>query len=94
MYRHIVLTKFNDPDIAAPEASRRLLALQARIPEIAAMETHFDIEHTARSYDMVLLTAFRSREDYLVYADHPDHCLVKAYIGEHACGSVIIDYED
>lgn len=93
MLRHIVLTKFIHPDTEAAEASRRLLALKDRIPEIVSMETHFDILHSDRSYDLILIADFRSMEDFLVYADHPEHVEVKKYIAAHRSGSVTMDYE-
>ena len=93
MLKHLVLTKFNHPETEAAEASRRLLALRDRIPEIVSMETHFDILHTDRSYDLILIATFRTMEDYLVYADHPEHVEVKKYIAAHRTGSVTMDYE-
>ena len=93
MFKHLVLTKFVHPETEAKEASRRLLALKDRIPEIVSMETHFDILHTDRSYDLILIATFRTMEDYLVYADHPEHVEVKKYIAAHRTGSVTMDYE-
>ena len=93
MLKHLVLTKFVHPETEAAEASRRLLALQSRIPEIVSMETHFDILHSDRSYDLILIATFRTMEDFLVYADHPEHVEVKKYIAAHRTGSVTMDYE-
>ena len=93
MIKHIILTKFTDPETAVPEASRRLLALKDKIPQIVDMEVGADFLHSSRSYDMGLIVTFRTREDLAVYADHPDHALVKEYIHAHREGTVSVDFE-
>ncbi len=93
MIKHIVLTKFRDPDEAAPEAARRLLALPAAIPEIVSMEAGRDFMGSERSYDLGLIVTFKTKADLAVYADHPAHAEVKQYIHAHRTGSVTVDYE-
>ena len=93
MIRHIVLTKFADPETAAPAAMEKLKSLVPLIPEIVSLEVGRDVLHSERSYDIGLTVTFRSMEDLARYADHPAHVEVKKYIHAHRTGSVTVDYE-
>ena len=93
MIKHIIFTKFTDPDVAVPEASKRLLALKEKIPQIRTMEVGRDFLHSDRSFDMALIVTFDTKEDLAVYADHPAHVLVKEYIHAHRLATAAVDYE-
>ena len=93
MVKHIVFTKFKEPDRAVPAARRMLMALPKEIPEILSMETGRDFLGSSRSWDMALVATFDSREALAVYADHPAHQAVKAYIHAERTDSATVDYE-
>ena len=93
MVKHIVFTKFKEPDRAVPTARALLAALSKEIPEIRSMETGRDFLGSARSWDMALVATFDSREALAVYADHPAHQAVKAYIHAARTDSATVDYE-
>lgn len=93
MIKHIVLTKFENPDEAAPVAMAKLKSLAGVIPEIVSLEVGRDVLHSERSYDIGLVVTFASMADLAVYADHPAHVAVKEYIHAHRTGSVTVDYE-
>lgn len=93
MVKHIVLTKFKEPEKAVPVARAMLAALKNEIPEILSLETGRDFLGSARSWDMALVVTFDSREALAVYADHPAHQAVKAYIHAARTDSATVDYE-
>jgi len=93
MVKHIVFTKFENPDEQAPVASKNLLALKDRIPQIRSIETGRDFKHSERSYDLALIVTFDNREDLEIYDKHPEHEKVRAYIKEHRTASATVDFE-
>ncbi len=93
MIRHIVFTKFEAPDENVPAARALLEALPEKIPEIVTLETGRDFLCSERSWDMALVVTFKTREDLAVYAGHPEHQKVKAYIHAHRKASATVDYE-
>ncbi len=93
MIKHIVFTKFESPAEQAPEASRQLLALKDRIPQIRTIETGFDFKHSERSFDLALIVTFDSKEDLEIYDKHPEHEKVRAYIKAHRTATATVDFE-
>lgn len=79
--RHVVV--FNWKPEATAEQRRavpeRLAALPAAIPELAAYAFGDDAGINEGNGDFAVVADFATREDYLVYRDHPDH---KAAIAE------------
>ena len=63
MIKHIVFTKFENPDEQAPKASEMLLALKDTIPQIRTIETGRDFKHSERSFDLALIVTFDTKED-------------------------------
>ena len=72
MVRHVVLMRFTDPG-DAPEAQRRLAALDGVVPELLALETGLDVLRTEASYDLFLATTHDSLDGLQRYAEHPAH---------------------
>ena len=93
MIKHIVFTKFENPAEQAPEASRQLLALKDKIPQIRTIETGFDFKHSERSFDLALIVTFDSKEDLEIYDKHPEHEKVRAYIKAHRTATATVDFE-
>lgn len=93
MVKHIVFTKFENPDEQAPVASKNLLALKALIPQIRTIETGRDFKHSERSYDLALIVTFDNRGDLEIYDKHPEHEKVRAYIKAHRTASATVDFE-
>ena len=57
------------------------------------MEIDCDISHTEMSYDMMLTTEFESVEAMKVYAEHPAHQKVRAYVKAVREARVVLDCE-
>ena len=93
MIKHIVFTKFENPAEQAPEASRQLLALKDKIPQIVTIETGLDVLHSERSFDLALIVTFNTREDLKIYDHHPEHEAVRAYIKAHRTATATVDFE-
>ena len=70
-----------------------LFALLPVIGEIKKMEIGFDISHTDMSADLVLITEFESTEELKIYAEHPEHLKVSAYVRKVIECRKVIDFE-
>ena len=99
MIRHIVMWKFKDEGEGKSREENlnivrdSLYALTNIIPEIKKMEIGFDITHSDMSADMVLLTEFENVEEMKVYATHPEHLKVAAYVRRVIESRTVIDVE-
>ena len=93
MIKHIVFTKFKNPDENVPAARAMLELLPQKIPEIVSLETGRDFLSSARSWDMALVVTFHTRAALDIYAEHPAHQEVKQYIHAHWLDSATVDYE-
>ena len=97
MIRHVVLWKFKEEAEGKSKAENMqivrdaLFALLPVIPELKLMEIDFDISHTDMSYDMMLTTEFESLEAMKVYADHPAHKKVQAYVAAVREARIVLD---
>ena len=95
MVRHIVCFKLKDNSIEAKEEAKKiLLSMKGRIPYLKNIEVGCDYLNSERSYDVVLITDFLSKEDAESYQTDEYHCsVVKPYMHEKRTASVAIDYE-
>ena len=99
MIRHVVMWKLKD---SAEGKSREenielirkeLYALLPIIPEIKKMEIGFDVKRTDASADLVLETEFDSLDTLAIYAEHPEHLAVGAFVRAVTNTRVVIDFE-
>ena len=99
MIKHVVMWKFRDEAeghtrLENMEIVReKLYSLVPIIPEIKKMEVGFDLKHTEFSMDLMLMTEFDSLETLAIYADHPDHLAVGAYVRAVTEKRVVLDCE-
>ncbi|MET0910019.1 MAG: Dabb family protein [Ilumatobacteraceae bacterium] len=86
-FRHVVMFTWNDDvDPAHADAVGAALAtLPGLIPEIAAYRHGPDAGVNEGNFDYVVVADFATRDDYLVYRDHPDH---RAFIAAMITGRV------
>lgn len=93
MFRHIVLYKLkNKGDASAMK--ERFLSMPKNIPQIVTVETGIDSLCTERSFDISLSVTFNSKEDYLVYKDHPYHLsYVVPFVHSAVEKAVSVDFE-
>lgn len=93
MIKHIVFTKFQNPEASVPVVREMLEALPASIPEIRTLETGADVMHSERSFDMALIVTVDSLDDLKIYDQHPEHLKVREYIKAHRTASATVDFE-
>ncbi len=98
MVKHIVMFKLasnadgNSRDVNAGIMKERLEALQDKIPELFSIEVGLNIIDDPAGYDVVLSTAFQSKNDLMVYAGHQDHLEVVAFIKKVIEKRTAVDY--
>ncbi|AHD06531.1 stress responsive A/B barrel domain protein [Paenibacillus larvae subsp. larvae DSM 25430] len=92
---HIVFFKLKDRSPEAVERTAEVLRnMKGRIPELLDIEVGKDIVHSERSYDLALVTKFKSLSDMNAYQAHPVHQGVLAHMREVLDSpSVCVDYE-
>ncbi len=97
MIKHVVMWKFKEEAEGKTKAENmewvreHLYALVPIIPEIRSIEIGFDIHHTEMSMDLMLLTEFDSMETLKIYAEHPEHQKVSAYVRKVIETRVVLD---
>ena len=95
MITHIVFFKLSDPTSESiTKVREKLLSMQGQIPQLRHLEAGIDFIHSARSYDVALVTKFDSRDDLQAYQVHPYHAGEVVPLMKSLCSSVVsVDYE-
>ena len=88
MIRHIVMWKIKDEaegmgkeEIMA-KISADLLALKDKIPVVRGVEVSPSLTRGDMCYDMGLIVSLEKLEDLPLYANHPEHLKVRAFISK------------
>jgi len=100
MVKHLVLFKLADQ---AEGKSKREIALNIK-NDLEALKDKIDVVRNIKvylndtksasgNYDIILDSEFESIEDVKIYANHPDHLVVAAYIANVRTERAAIDYE-
>ncbi len=66
--------------------------LPGKIPEIDELEAGLDISKSPASYEIGLMTKFRSMEDLETYRVHPDHQKVISFVQKTTSARAVTDY--
>ena len=93
MIRHIVMFRIKDEykkDI--PDIVEKFYGMKGKIEGMVNLEAGADFLHSERSYDVALVTEFKSREAFEAYQTHPVHMPVKKRMHEVRSASVACDY--
>lgn len=100
MIKHIVMWKLLEEangttkEENAKEFKRQLEALPALIPEIISLEVGIGYKPAEGAvFDMVLTTTHETKEDLVIYAEHPEHMKVVAFAGGIVAERRAVDYE-
>lgn len=94
MIKHIVMYKLKDnSEQNAKDLRDKFLSMRGKIDVLKDIESGVDILHTARSFDVVLVCTFDSREDMESYQNHPVHIPVKEYVKERIVEAKAVDFE-
>ena len=71
-----------------------LLSMKEHVKMLTDIEVGIDFLHSNRSYDIILETYFKTKEDLEAYQNDVYHCqVVKTHMHRHAISSIAIDYE-
>ena len=98
MIAHIVMwriraTEENSKEENIQQVKQRLEALPPLIAEISEYEIGVNTVQSARAYDMVLVSRFKSWEDLKKYGAHSEHAKVVEFIGSVSEQAAVVDYE-
>ncbi len=94
MVVHIVMFDFKEENRAQNlyHVKELLEALPPQIKELASMEVGIDFSKSERSCDMSLYATFANKENLQIYATHPAHLEVVAFIKEVVEKTRVVDY--
>ncbi len=98
MIKHIVMFKVrNLPTNLEKERNIQriktmLEALPPKIHEIKFFEVGVNFANNGLAYDLVLNSAFASKEDLLSYQRHPEHLKVADFVNQVCESRVVVDY--
>jgi hypothetical protein len=70
----------------------QLQNLKNHIDVLIELEAGIDFSKTDASYDVGLVTRFRSQEDLEAYRVHPEHQKVVAFVKETTSDRAVVDY--
>jgi hypothetical protein len=95
MFTHIVFFKLKDKSPENIEKAKNLLlSMEGKIPELKGLEVGADMVHSARSFDIALVTRFDSHknmDDYQV-SDYHVNVVLKS-LKPMLESSAAVDYE-
>lgn len=96
VFRHVVMFRWADEADAGhvDAVAAGLDELVDLIPEIRAYRHGPDAGVNEGNYDYVVVGDFASRDDYVVYRDHPAHqALIRDLIAGRVAGRAAVQYE-
>ena len=99
MFKHLVMWKLHAEvngvlkEENGKKMKQQLEALQCLIPEIVALEVGLGCSRAESESDVVLISTFRSKEDFEIYREHPKHQEVTQFIKQAVCERRVVDYE-
>lgn len=98
MIKHIVMWKIKETDEGTKEENLKKMKnmiedLVGKIPEIVELEMGVDFNKSEKAFDLVLYSAFNSKEDLNAYQVHPEHKKVLAFASKVVSERAVVDYE-
>ena len=94
MITHIVFFKLKDESAENIKKAKDILkGMEGKIPELKGIEVGVDVTHSDRSYNLALITKFKSLKDLEAYQIHPVHVEVAEYIVYVRASTVTVDFE-
>lgn len=97
MINHVVLFKLKEfsgeeKQTILNELKTLLEGLKGRIAELVHIEVGLNYELESKSFDLALITHFRSVEELDRYRVHPEHVKVAARINEVVASRAAVDF--
>ena len=100
MLKHVVLWKLkesaegNTKQTNAQNMKQRLLDLANKIEQIISIEVGINASEEDRTYDVILITRFDSKNDLDIYVHHPAHQEFVQYVRNIRDERVVVDFEE
>jgi len=94
MVKHIVMFDFKDEKKKENliRAKEMLEALITTVPTLKSMEVGLNFSEETRAMDLSIITEFEDEEGLEIYATHPEHLKVVAFIKTVVSSSKVVDY--
>jgi len=70
----------------------KLEALKTKINEVTFLEVGICSYPKDLSYDIILITEFKNKNDLDIYQNHPEHVQVVEFVKEVVCERAVVDY--
>lgn len=94
MVKHVVLYKLHDSSEESRRAVvERLMSMKGKIDLLEDIQAGSDFLFSDRSYDVCLIVTLKNREALALYAEHPVHLPVKAFMKTVVEKAVSCDFE-
>lgn len=93
MITHVVLFKMKEPVAGNVDAvASRLRAMEGEVAGLEAITVGEDVNRGPRAYDLCLITQHADAAALATYQGDAKHGAVKAFIGEVAEATVVVDF--
>jgi len=94
MVKHIVMFDFKDENKSEnlTKTKEMLEALMDSVPTLQSMEVGINFSEEERAMDLSIVTTFEDQEGLELYANHPEHLNVLAFIKTVINASKVVDY--
>ena len=78
MFRHVVMFRWSDDadPAAVARAFEELDRLPGLVPSLSHLSVGADAHLAEGNFDAIIVADFDDSDDYLAYADHPEHLRV------------------
>ena len=91
MLTHVVLFRFKNPE-DAPEAQRRLLAMEGQIESLKSIEVGLNFIDSTRNSHLVLITKFDDRVGMQLYQEDAMHQTLLAWLKTVIDEARVVDF--
>lgn len=94
MVKHIVMFDFKDEHKSEnlKKTKEMLEALMDSVATLQSMEVGINFSEEERAMDLSIVTTFEDQEGLELYANHPEHLNVLAFIKTVINASKVVDY--
>lgn len=94
MVKHIVMFDFKDENKSEnlKKSKEMLEALMDSVATLQSMEVGINFSEEERAMDLSIVTTFEDQEGLELYANHPEHLNVLAFIKTVINASKVVDY--
>jgi len=94
MVKHIVMFEFKDENKSEniKKVKEMLEALVGSVPTLKSMEVGINFSEEERAMDLSIITEFDNKEALELYANHPEHLNVVAFLKTVINASKVVDY--